>query len=239
MTTPIFSMTPDFTPLMRMMQLQTRFAMEASQGMMKLAMMPWAGMPTGFGSICTPMGSVTVATSVKTTEKTTEEAEPAPVEDVVDTVVIEATAEPVAEPEVAVKETVAEKTVAEPVAETVAEPVVEPAAAPVVAPEKSETAPAAEPAAAPEVAAVEAAADPAMVKPAALKAPKGEADDLTVLNGVGPKLAEALNAEGIYHFSQIAAWTGENVAWVDENLAGVRGRASRNGWVAQAAELVK
>jgi len=234
MTTPIFSMTPDFTPLMRMMQLQTRFAMEASQGMMKLAMMPWAGMPTGFGSICTPMGSVTVAASVKTTEKTTEEAEPAPVEDVLDTVVIEATAEPVAKPEVAVEETVAE-----PVAETAAEPVLEPAAAPAAAPEKSETAPAAEPAAAPEVAAVEAAADPAMVKPAALKAPKGEADDLTVLNGVGPKLAEALNAEGIYHFSQIAAWTGENVAWVDENLAGVRGRASRNGWVAQAAELVK
>ena len=234
MTTPIFSMTPDFTPLMRMMQLQTRFAMEASQGMMKLAMMPWAGMPTGFGSICTPMGSVTVAASVKTTEKTTEEAEPAPVEDVLDTVVIEATAEPVAKPEVAVEETVAE-----PVAETAAEPVLEPAAAPAAAPEKPETAPAAEPAAAPEVAAVEAAADPAMVKPAALKAPKGEADDLTVLNGVGPKLAEALNAEGIYHFSQIAAWTGENVAWVDENLAGVRGRASRNGWVAQAAELVK
>lgn len=236
MTTPIFSMTPDFTPLMRMMQLQTRFAMEASQGMMKLAMMPWAGMPAGFGSICTPVGSVTVATSVKTAEKATEEAAPALVEDVVDTTVVEATAEPVAEPEVAVEEPVAD-TVAEPVVETIAEPVAEPAVAPVAAPEKSETAPVAEPAApTPEA---EAAADPAMVKPAALKAPKGEADDLTVLNGVGPKLAEALNAEGIYHFSQIAAWTGENVAWIDENLAGVRGRASRNGWVAQAAEFVK
>ncbi|WP_371931772.1 hypothetical protein [Mameliella sp. MMSF_3552] len=229
MTTPIYSMTPDFTPLMRMMQLQTRFALEASQGMMKLAMMPWTGMPAGFGSICTPMGGVTVAASVTTTE------EAAPVEDVAETAVVEATAEPVAEPEVTVEETVAE-TVAD-----VAEPVAEPAPAPVAAPEKLETAPVAEPAApaaapAPE-AEVEAA--PAMVKPAALKAPKGEADDLTVLNGVGPKLAEALNAEGIYHFSQIAAWTEENVAWVDENLAGVRGRASRNGWVAQAAELVK
>ncbi|MEI4491872.1 hypothetical protein WAF00_14595 [Mameliella alba] len=223
MTTPIFSMTPDFTPLMRMMQLQTRFAMEASQGMMKLAMMPWTGMPAGFGSICTPMGGVTVAASVTTTE------EAAPVDDVAETVVVEATAEPEAEPEV---------TIEEPVAETVAEPVVELAPAPEAAPEKAETAPEAAPTVAPAPEA-EATAEPAMVKPAALKAPKGEADDLTVLNGVGPKLAEALNAEGIYHFSQIAGWTEENVAWVDENLAGVRGRASRNGWVAQAAELVK
>ncbi|BBU56097.1 hypothetical protein KU6B_23620 [Mameliella alba] len=121
MTTPIFSMTPDFTPLMRMMQLQTRFAMEASQGMMKLAMMPWTGMPAGFGSICTPMGGVTVAASVTTTE------EAAPVDDVAETVVVEATAEPEAEPEV---------TIEEPVAETVAEPVVELAPAPRLPPRK-------------------------------------------------------------------------------------------------------
>ncbi|MBY6161079.1 NADH:ubiquinone oxidoreductase [Mameliella alba] len=213
MTTPLFPMTPDFTPLMRMMQLQTRFAMEASQGMMKLAMMPWAGLPTGFGSICTPMGAVSIAVEKTVAEPVAEEA-------------------PATEPAVEAVEAV----------EVKAEAVVE-APAPEAAPVKPAETPA-EVAPAPEAETVvapvaEPEAAPAFVKPKALSAPKGEADDLTVLNGVGPKLAEALNAEGIYHYDQIAAWTKENVAWADENLAGVRGRASRNGWVAQAAGLVK
>ena len=71
-----------------------------------------------------------------------------------------------------------------------------------------------------------------MAKPMVMAAPADGGDDLTALNGVGPKLAVALNAEGIYTLAQIASWTEANVLWIDENLPGVRGRASRNGWVA-------
>lgn len=64
-----------------------------------------------------------------------------------------------------------------------------------------------------------------------------EPDDLQRLKGVGPKLAEALAAAGITRFDQIAAWTEADLAWVDENVKGARGRASRDGWIAQAREM--
>ena len=82
--------------------------------------------------------------------------------------------------------------------------------------------------------------EPAMRKPAGLKAPRAAgADDLRRIAGLGPKLQEALNAGGIYHFDQIAKWTEAETAWVDENIAGVRGRASREGWAKQAAALAR
>ena len=43
---------------------------------------------------------------------------------------------------------------------------------------------------------------------------------------------------GIYHYDQIAGWSPEEVAWVDQNLKGFKGRASRDAWVAQAGGLV-
>ena len=73
-------------------------------------------------------------------------------------------------------------------------------------------------------------------KPALLKKPKGEADDLKKLGGVGPKIEEKLNDLGIFHFSQIAAFTPENVAWVDEEL-NFKGRIERDDWVGQAKQL--
>jgi predicted flap endonuclease-1-like 5' DNA nuclease len=42
---------------------------------------------------------------------------------------------------------------------------------------------------------------------------------------------------GYYHFDQIAAWTDKEVAWVDENLQGFKGRVSRDNWVDQAKIL--
>ena len=77
-------------------------------------------------------------------------------------------------------------------------------------------------------------------KPATLDAPgEGGADDLKKITGIGPKLEQALNAIGIWHFSQIAAWGEAEVAWVDENLEGFKGRVSRDNWVSQAADLQK
>lgn len=64
----------------------------------------------------------------------------------------------------------------------------------------------------------------------------GKADNLKLLKGVGPKLEQTLNELGIYHFDQIAAWTPEHVAWVDERLQ-FKGRIERDGWIEQAGKL--
>lgn len=75
-------------------------------------------------------------------------------------------------------------------------------------------------------------------KPETLTAPRnGAADDLKQLKGVGPKLEDALNAAGIFHFDQVAAWSADEVAWVEENIEGVRGRVTRDDWVEQARTL--
>lgn len=62
---------------------------------------------------------------------------------------------------------------------------------------------------------------------------KGEADDLTKLPGVGPKLQEKLNANGVYHFWQIAEWTPEEATHMDEQLS-LKGRVAREDWIGQA-----
>lgn len=75
-------------------------------------------------------------------------------------------------------------------------------------------------------------------KPATLTAPReGGADDLKQIKGIGPKLEQLCNRLGFYHFDQIASWTGQEVAWVDANLEGFKGRVSRDDWVEQAKIL--
>lgn len=114
--------------------------------------------------------------------------------------------------------------------EAAPEPAPEPEAPAAAAPAGTDAKPAAEPRPTP--------ADDAPAAPAALSSPRdGTADDLKKIKGVGPKLEALLNENGIYHFDQIAAWTGAEVAWMDDNLKGFRGRVSRDGWVAQAATL--
>jgi NADH-quinone oxidoreductase subunit E len=76
------------------------------------------------------------------------------------------------------------------------------------------------------------------VKPAGLSAPKGgKADDLKVILGIGPKLEALCHKLGFFHFDQIANWTEGEIAWVDENLEGFKGRVTRDKWVAQAKIL--
>ncbi|GAB4263514.1 MAG: hypothetical protein Kow0013_09960 [Pararhodobacter sp.] len=84
-----------------------------------------------------------------------------------------------------------------------------------------------------------AAATPAEgTRPAALSAPRnGVADDLKRIKGIGPKLEQLCHSLGFYHFDQIAAWTEAEVAWVDQNLEGFKGRVTRDEWVAQAKLL--
>jgi len=75
-------------------------------------------------------------------------------------------------------------------------------------------------------------------KPKMLKAAKkGGADDLKTIKGVGPALETLLNEMGVYHFDQIAGWSVEEIAWVDDNLLKFKGRVSRDNWVEQAKIL--
>ena len=75
-------------------------------------------------------------------------------------------------------------------------------------------------------------------KPRTMKAPrKAGADDLKMIKGVGPKLETMLNELGFYHFDQIAGWSAAEVAWVNDNLTGFKGRVSRDNWVEQARKL--
>lgn len=75
-------------------------------------------------------------------------------------------------------------------------------------------------------------------KPEGLSAPRdGGPDNLKEIKGVGVKLEEMLHEMGYYHFDQIANWTPDEVAWVDQNLKGFRGRVTRDDWVPQAKIL--
>ncbi|GIT92910.1 NADH-quinone oxidoreductase subunit E [Jannaschia pagri] len=75
-------------------------------------------------------------------------------------------------------------------------------------------------------------------RPAALEAARdGEADDLKRIKGIGPKLEKLCNTMGFFHFDQIAAWTDREIAWVDANLEGFKGRVTRDEWVKQATLL--
>ena len=99
------------------------------------------------------------------------------------------------------------------------------AAAPKKAEKKSETK------AAPKKADAKKAAPKKAAKTAA-------ADDLKQLSGVGPALEKKLLDAGVTTFAQIAAWTEDDVAAMDEKLS-FKGRIEREGWIEQAKELAK
>jgi len=75
--------------------------------------------------------------------------------------------------------------------------------------------------------------------PAKKAAPKVDgADDLSKISGVGPVLVGKLNDAGITSFAQIANFTAEDIADLDEKL-NFKGRIERDEWVKQATELAK
>lgn len=90
-----------------------------------------------------------------------------------------------------------------------------------------------------EAPAEEAATEEAPAEEGALfEKPEGDADDLKKISGVGPVLEGKLNGLGIYTYAQVAAFTAEDIAKVDDALS-FKGRIERDGWLAQAAELAK
>ncbi|MEM1104799.1 MAG: NADH-quinone oxidoreductase subunit NuoE [Pseudomonadota bacterium] len=72
--------------------------------------------------------------------------------------------------------------------------------------------------------------------PMRLEAGAATPDDLQKIKGVGEVNARQLNDLGIFTYAQIAAWSAENIAWVEAHLK-FAGRIQREDWVAQAEAL--
>ena len=112
-----------------------------------------------------------------------------------------------------------------------------PKAAKKAAPKKADAKPAEKPAA--KKAAPKAAAAAGAVAAGALFAAQdGEPDDLKQISGVGPVLEKKLHGLGITKFAQVAAFTADDIAKVDDALS-FKGRIERDNWLDQAAELAK
>jgi NADH-quinone oxidoreductase subunit E len=116
------------------------------------------------------------------------------------------------------------------------------AASPATAVTESSTTPVAE---SPEPEVASATADeprPLAGKPARPKgiaaARSGKADNLQRISGVGRKNEKTLHGLGFFHFDQIAAWTDEEIAWVDDHLK-FNGRILREEWTTQAKLLAE
>jgi NADH-quinone oxidoreductase subunit E len=72
-------------------------------------------------------------------------------------------------------------------------------------------------------------------QPKAMEKPE-EPDDLKLISGIGPKLEQVLNGLGVWTYGQIANWSMEEIAWVDDYLS-FKGRIGRDDWIGQAAKL--
>lgn len=71
-------------------------------------------------------------------------------------------------------------------------------------------------------------------QPLALQAPRNEtADPLHLINGLTKRHTSQLAKIGIFHFSQIASWTPQEVLWVSAYL-GVGEAIASKDWVSQA-----
>ncbi len=69
------------------------------------------------------------------------------------------------------------------------------------------------------------------------KKPKGDANDLTQIKGVGEELQKRLNKLGVTQYAQIANFSDEDIAQIDEVL-NFKGRIEREDWVGQSQALL-
>jgi predicted flap endonuclease-1-like 5' DNA nuclease len=70
-------------------------------------------------------------------------------------------------------------------------------------------------------------------------AKKEEADDLTIISGIGGWIMEKLNALDIYTFQQISNFDNEDIVTVTEAIEYFPGRIERDEWILQAKELIR
>jgi NADH-quinone oxidoreductase subunit E len=63
-------------------------------------------------------------------------------------------------------------------------------------------------------------------------------EDLKVISGIGPKLEQLLNKLGVITLAQIASWSAEDAAKVDQDLQ-LNGRVLRDDWRGQARQMAE
>ncbi len=92
---------------------------------------------------------------------------------------------------------------------------------------------------APVVAAAALAVSAAVAPKAAKASPDAGPDtsNLSLISGIGTTIEKKLRAAGIQTWNEIAAWSADDLAKWDEQLA-LRGRATREEWIEQAKELL-
>ncbi|MCB1503915.1 MAG: 50S ribosomal protein L19 [Hyphomicrobiaceae bacterium] len=69
------------------------------------------------------------------------------------------------------------------------------------------------------------------------KKPKGEAEDLTQINGIDADLTARLKQLNCFKLEQIANFSDEDIANVDENLQ-LDGKIEKDDWVGQAQRII-
>jgi large subunit ribosomal protein L19 len=69
------------------------------------------------------------------------------------------------------------------------------------------------------------------------KKPKGANDDLTKITGISAEMAQRLIAINVTQFAQIAEFSGEDIANVDEFLT-LNGAIEKQNWIAQSRALL-
>lgn len=65
----------------------------------------------------------------------------------------------------------------------------------------------------------------------------GKKDNLRLISGIGPKLENLLNKNGVFYFWQVAEWSNRDIHIMDERLDAFKGRIGRDNWVEQAGQL--
>lgn len=63
------------------------------------------------------------------------------------------------------------------------------------------------------------------------------AEDVSLIDGIGPKIAKQLAGVGIISLTHIAGLSTAELAAIDAKLA-LKGRSAREEWIAQAKELL-
>ncbi len=69
------------------------------------------------------------------------------------------------------------------------------------------------------------------------KKPKGNPDDLTRISGITPEVAGRLNGIGVIKFDQIANFSDDDMANVEDTL-NIGGAIQKNDWIGQARALI-
>ena len=76
-----------------------------------------------------------------------------------------------------------------------------------------------------------------VTEPASNNPSTADADDLSRIKGVGPKLKNLLISLGVTRFDEIANWTEREIDEIDSKLGRFEGRIRRDNWMEQARLL--